>query len=189
MSSGSYFTNLMSNDFTYPGEYVAGQSDNMEMPAFCFGGQPDDTPASNELLAQDDAHGVAKEKKRRKKFNVDEDKLLMSAWLNVSQDPIQGVNQAYNIYWGRIHHYFHANKNFDSNRSQISIMNRWSDIQHDVNVFCGCLSRIEARTKVALLLMTRFANTPSFIYFRGMYYVTRFLTLTICRLRMLVHFS
>ena len=27
----------------------------------------------------------------------------------------------------------------------VSLMNRWSDIQHDVNLFCGCVSRIEAR--------------------------------------------
>jgi hypothetical protein len=47
MNSEPYFTNLMSNDFTYPGEYVVGQSNNMEMLEFCFGGQPDDTPASN----------------------------------------------------------------------------------------------------------------------------------------------
>jgi hypothetical protein len=46
-------------------------------------GQPDDTPASNELPTQDDPHGSAKEKKRSKNFNVDEDKLLVSAWLNV----------------------------------------------------------------------------------------------------------
>jgi hypothetical protein len=74
MISGSYYTNLMSNDFTYPGDYATRQ--------------PDDTPVSNELPAQDDPHGAVKEKKRSKSFNVDEDKLLVSAWLNVLQDPI-----------------------------------------------------------------------------------------------------
>jgi hypothetical protein len=69
--------------------------------------QPDDTPASNELPAQDDPHGAVKDKKRSKSFNVDKDKLLVSAWLNVSHDPIQGVRQAYITYWDRIHQYFH----------------------------------------------------------------------------------
>jgi hypothetical protein len=117
--------------------YDIGQPESMEMLAEEGVGQPDDTPASNELSTQDDPHGAAKEKKRCKYVNVDEGKLLVSAWLNVSQDPIQGVNQAYNIYWGRIHQYFHGNKNFDSDHPQVSLMNRWSDIQHDVNVFCG----------------------------------------------------
>jgi hypothetical protein len=75
----------------------------MKMPAEEGVGLPDDTPASNELPTQDDPHGAAKEKKRSKTFNVDEDKLLVSAWLNVLQDPIQGVNQAHNTYWGKIH--------------------------------------------------------------------------------------
>jgi hypothetical protein len=26
-------------------------------------------------------------------------------------------------------------------------MNRWSGIQHDVNVFCGCILKIEARNQ------------------------------------------
>jgi hypothetical protein len=69
MNSGSYFNNLISNDFTYPEEHAAGQCDNMEMT--------DDTPVSNELPAQDGPHGAAKEKKRSKKFNVHEDKLLI----------------------------------------------------------------------------------------------------------------
>jgi hypothetical protein len=27
------------------------------------------------------------------------------------------------------------------------LMNHWSGIQHDVNVFCGCVSRIDARNQ------------------------------------------
>jgi hypothetical protein len=43
--------------------------------------------------------------------------------------------------------YFHANKNFESERSQGSLMNRWSEIQHGVIMFCGCISKIEARNQ------------------------------------------
>jgi hypothetical protein len=98
MHSGAYFSNLISSECTLP-----GNSQNMKMPAEEGVGQSDDTLASNELPTQDDLHGATKEKKRSKNFNVDEDKLLVFAWLNVSQDPIQGVNQAHNTYWGRIH--------------------------------------------------------------------------------------
>jgi hypothetical protein len=144
MQSGSYFTNLMSNDCTGPREYGGTQSHNMEMPAYEGVVQNDDIPASDASPAIEQVHTTTKEKRRSKNFRVEEDKLLVSAWLNVSHDLIHGVDQSYNTYWDRIHQYFHANKNFDYNRSQVSLMNRWSGIQHDVNVFYGCVSRIEA---------------------------------------------
>lgn len=84
---------------------------------------------------------------RTKNFSSEEDILLVSAWLNVGMDPIQGVDQSQGTYWRRIHEYFHGNKTFESTRTEVSLMNRWSGIQHDVNVFCGCLSRIEARNQ------------------------------------------
>jgi hypothetical protein len=110
-------------------------------------GNPDDTQPPHEQPSPDDGPTTTKDKKRSRNFSVDEDKLLVLAWLNVSQDPIKGVDQAHNTYWSRIHHCFHANKNFDSNRSQGSLMNRWSGIRHVVNVFCGCVSTIEARNQ------------------------------------------
>jgi hypothetical protein len=52
---------------------------NMEMPIFFGVGQPEDTPASTGIPAQDDPHGAGKEKRRTKNFNVDEFKHLVSA--------------------------------------------------------------------------------------------------------------
>jgi hypothetical protein len=69
----------------------------MEFPAFYSVGQADDTPPF-ELPTLDDAHATRKEKKRTKKFIVEADKLLVSAWLNVSQDAIQGADQAKSTY-------------------------------------------------------------------------------------------
>jgi hypothetical protein len=84
-------------------------------------------------------------RKKNKKINVEEDKLLVSAWLNVSKDAIQGVDQAKSTYWSRVHQYFHANKMSNSDRSQVSIMNCSYGIQHYVNVFVGCVAKTEAR--------------------------------------------
>jgi hypothetical protein len=53
MNSGSYFINLLSNDFSYPEDYATGQFDNMEMCAFFGVGQPDATPASTKIPTQD----------------------------------------------------------------------------------------------------------------------------------------
>jgi hypothetical protein len=63
----------------------------------------------------------------------------------VTLDAIQGVEQSHNINWNIIHDYFHANKKFDSDCSQGSLINHWCGIQHDFNVFASCLSKIEAR--------------------------------------------
>jgi hypothetical protein len=84
MHSGTYFSNLIASECTLSGNYDIGQSESMKMLAEEGVGKPDDTLASNELPTQDDPHGAAKEKKRCKKLNVDEGKLLVSAWLNVS---------------------------------------------------------------------------------------------------------
>ena len=62
-------------------------------------------------------------------------------------DAISGVDQSQGTYWRRIYEYFHGNKTFESTRTEVSLMNRWSGTQHDVNIFCGCLSRIEDRNQ------------------------------------------
>jgi hypothetical protein len=92
MQSGSYFTNLMSNDSTDPGEYGGTQSQNMEMPTYEGVVQYDNIPPSDVPLATEKVHAAAKEKRRSKNFRVEEDKLLVSSWLNVLQDPIHGVD-------------------------------------------------------------------------------------------------
>ncbi|RLM98055.1 NAM-like protein [Panicum miliaceum] len=103
----------------------------------------DVTPTSDPIIHQPPA--TAKSSLgRTKNFSTEEDCILVSAWLNVGMDPIQGVDQSQGTYWARIHEYFHANKEFESTRTTVSLLNRWSTIQHDVNIFCGCVSRIEA---------------------------------------------
>jgi hypothetical protein len=79
MQSGSYFSNLMSNGCTYPGEDGASQSQNMEMPTYEGVVQPDDIPPSGGAAATEEVCAVAKEKRRSKNFRVEEDKLLVSA--------------------------------------------------------------------------------------------------------------
>ncbi|CAN6295850.1 unnamed protein product [Urochloa humidicola] len=95
---------------------------------------------------------------RSKNFREEEDILLVSAWLNVGMDPIQGADQTHGTLWARIHDYFHANKTFVSSHSEGSLMNRWSGIQHDVNLFCGCLSRTEARNCSGWTVDDKIAN-------------------------------
>ncbi|XP_062188911.1 glutathione S-transferase T3-like [Phragmites australis] len=46
----------------------------------------------------------------RTKWTDEEDELLVSAWLNVSQDPVVGTDQSRETYWGRIAKYFNTYK-------------------------------------------------------------------------------
>ncbi|XP_034580952.2 uncharacterized protein [Setaria viridis] len=83
--------------------------------------------------------------KRSKNFSDHEDEVLVSAWLNVSLDPVVGKDQKGAKYWSRICDYFHEHKTCTSKRTINSLMHRWETIQKCVNKFCGCLARIELR--------------------------------------------
>lgn len=81
-------------------------------------------------------------KPRGGNFTVDEDVLLILAWLNISLDPVKGNQQKGKTYWRRVWEYFHEHKTCDSDRTHISLMNRWSTIQLATNKFCGCFAQI-----------------------------------------------
>lgn len=106
--------------------------------------------------------------KRSKNFSDVEDELLVSAWLNISLDPIIGYNQTRSSYWTRIYDYFHANKTFSSTRSQNSIMHRWASIQEGVNRFTGCLAQVERRRQSCATMQDKvmicFAQPSHIVY-------------------------
>ena len=84
------------------------------------------------------------------KFTVKEDLLLVSAWLNISMDPIVGNQQKRNTYWDNIYEYFEKEKTSCISRTANSLMNRWSTIQIKTNKFCGCLDQVERRNESGL---------------------------------------
>ncbi|KAI8548194.1 hypothetical protein RHMOL_Rhmol07G0253900 [Rhododendron molle] len=83
-------------------------------------------------------------KKRGGNFSIEEDNMLVSAWLNISLDAVQGNGQKPKTFWIRVWEFFHENKTFTSGRNDNSLMNRWSTIQLSTNKFCGYLAQIEA---------------------------------------------
>ncbi|KAF7113705.1 hypothetical protein RHSIM_RhsimUnG0111600 [Rhododendron simsii] len=91
------------------------------------------------------ARSTTKKSQRGGNFMIEEDILLVSAWLNISLDPVQGNEQKHKTYWLRVWEYFHEHKNFKSERNQNSLMNRWSTIQIATNKFCACFAQIESR--------------------------------------------
>ncbi|BAB07954.1 NAM-like protein -like [Oryza sativa Japonica Group] len=96
--------------------------------------------------------------KRSKNFSEQEDKILVSAWLHVSLDPVLGTNQTRAAYWTRIYEHFYKTSKSTPDRSQNSLMHRWKTIQENVNKFCGHLSQIEGRRQSGVSIHDKIAQ-------------------------------
>ncbi|CAN6313967.1 unnamed protein product [Urochloa humidicola] len=75
--------------------------------------------------------------RRGASFSKEEDLVVCSAFLNISKDPITGVNQTSGGYYKRMHDYFNEHKPEGSDRSQIAVQRRWALIQKAMNKFCA----------------------------------------------------
>lgn len=94
---------------------------------------------------EDQMEPIVKKTPRGGNFTVEEDILLISAWLNISMDAIQGNEQKHKTYWIRIEEYFERERKSATRRTPNSLMNRWSLIQLGTNKFCGFLASIESK--------------------------------------------
>lgn len=72
-------------------------------------------------VAQEGSEGGAH---RGNNYTIEEDLCLISAWLNVSRDPIVGTNQTYEAYWDRITSYYDQHKPKYSSRTKKSLQHR-----------------------------------------------------------------
>lgn len=117
---GAYFTNLM-HDGTNLDDEVIGQS----------------SPISPQVES-------TTKKQRGGNFTVEEDIMIISAWLSISLDVVQENDQKSKTYWQRVCKFFHEYKpKACPSRSKTSLMNRWSAIQLATDKFCGCFAQIE----------------------------------------------
>ena len=62
--------------------------------------------------------------KRGGNFSVDEDNLLVSTWLNISMDVVQGIDQKVEKFWKKIWQYFCENNTYGTTRSTSSLQSR-----------------------------------------------------------------
>lgn len=63
--------------------------------------------------------------KRTKNFTIEEDQVLVSAWLYASLDPIIRNEQKNATYWKRIHEQYELHKPEGSDRNISSLTHRW----------------------------------------------------------------
>ncbi|KAG6627502.1 uncharacterized protein LOC122296873 [Carya illinoinensis] len=87
----------------------------------------------------------SKKTQRGVSFTVEEDNLLVLAWLNISVDAIRGTDQKYSQMWEKISDYYNEYKKPSmANRSGWSLTNRWSVIQKCTNKFCAAVTQVES---------------------------------------------
>jgi hypothetical protein len=78
-------------------------------------------------------------------FKSIEDEVLCSAYLNVSKDPIVGVNQPQEGYWARITQFYMENRKTATVKTQSSLQHKWGDIMKYTTRFCGFYAEIESQ--------------------------------------------
>ena len=112
-----------------------------------------DVSESSPLLVEDsplnDEVATSKKKLARAvNFNVEEDKLLVAAWLNTSVDPVYGNEQHKTTFYGKAAKYFTDHKS-NSTHSVASLTTRWGTINRETIKFVGSLTKIEAKNESA----------------------------------------
>jgi hypothetical protein len=83
-----------------------------------------------------------------------EDKVLCEAWLEISTDPICGVEQKGFNYWRKVRKFFHerrkiCEKQFQSDRNDLSLSKRWGTIYAECSKFQGSFEKIQKKGKLA----------------------------------------
>ena len=94
-------------------------------------------PVQNEVVLR------LRKSQRTKNFFVEEDKLIVLAWLNTSKDTITGTEQQGGAFWQRILQYLELHRGNHEERSQFSIKSRWTDINAKCSKFVSFYSQIE----------------------------------------------
>ena len=91
-------------------------------------------PVQNEVVPR------LRKSQRTKNFSVEEDKLIVSAWLNMSKDAITGNEQQSGAFWQRILQYLELHGGNHEERSQSSIKSCWTDINAKCSKFVSFYS-------------------------------------------------
>jgi hypothetical protein len=83
--------------------------------------------------------------KRGYNYNHDEDIQLCVSWMNVSNDPIVGNDQAGKTYWTRITDHYNENKTSNTETTANSVEHRWRVIQKEFMNFQGYYEEVQRR--------------------------------------------
>ncbi|XP_004309421.1 PREDICTED: uncharacterized protein LOC101314716 [Fragaria vesca subsp. vesca] len=76
-------------------------------------------------------------------FSIQEDELLCHIYLEISQDPIDGVNQKKDKVWARITELWNQDKDENQTRTSKSLQSRFVDLTYCVSKFRGVVRQVE----------------------------------------------
>ena len=124
------------------GNYLQGDSDFVE--PFLSGSQNPSMPIQSlpevEIVTSNPT-------KRGGNFSVDEDLLLISAWLNISMDAVHGTDQKAEKFWQKIWEFFCKNNTYGTTRTSTSLSSQWGNISRETSRFAGFMAKAEARNR------------------------------------------
>ena len=80
-------------------------------------------------------------------FSVDEDLLLIAAWLNIGMDAMHGTKQKGDKFWTKIWEFFCTNNTYETTHSSTSLSSQWGNINRETSRFAGFMAKVEAQNK------------------------------------------
>ncbi len=89
------------------------------------------------ITLNEEEEGTTK-KNKRIRFEQPEDELLIQTWLNISKDPIVGVDQKADSFWTRIRDNYNNYRGRLIEREAGALKSRWHKMNASVQKFCGC---------------------------------------------------
>lgn len=79
-------------------------------------------------------------------YTVDQDVHLCHVWLDISQNPIIGINQSGDQFWTRVESAFHSDSRYQHlGRTRESLRKRMQIINTAVSKLRGCVRQIERK--------------------------------------------
>ena len=161
MSGGGYWTDLVTgfegvrslDEFSFPMTQETHTYEDVQVGAGVEEHEVQAVAGAEVVEVQSSAGGNKRPRvprpnaKRQKNFIPDEDEIFVSAWLNVSKDPVQGANQSHSSFWRRIYDYYETHRKSFASRTESSLMHRWMYILENVNKYCACYDAIERRNQ------------------------------------------
>ncbi|TVU33968.1 hypothetical protein EJB05_15787, partial [Eragrostis curvula] len=93
--------------------------------------------------------------KRGGNYSVSKDEALVSAWENVTTDPVTGKDQPGASYWQRISDYYHRNVKVLSCWTHGSLSHRWKSIAECCTRWSGCVENVDRQQPSGMTIEDR----------------------------------
>ncbi|XP_017221425.1 glutathione S-transferase T3-like [Daucus carota subsp. sativus] len=136
----------------YP--FLSGQNFSTSLPQ--FGNDPTPINVQESPLSQfstfnsrevidlnDNSIEVEDIRENSVQWKWEEDKLLISAWLNVSIDPLTGTDQKGETFWERIRQYCEESDHGLIKRGVVAIRKRWQRINEGAQKYGACFEKAQ----------------------------------------------